>query len=491
MKNRVFAVAVAMGLVLSSGLGVFADATPVEAKSKKISISKKKLSLKVGKKSQLKLKNAVTKKVKWKSSKPKVAKVSKNGLVIAKKQGKATITATYKKKKYTCKVTVKKSEATPTTPPSDEPGSSQDMLSLVMEDLTKTDISESVNSGSIESFSYEMAKASLALSLCSGNSESMKEALELVSFKNFKANDDYYKTPTKDSIGVACAVRKVDEESIVSVVFRSLNYGAEWASNMTMGDGTDSEDHKGFSDAAKKAKSFILDYIKSLENPGKVSIWFSGHSRGAAVANIIAGEFTLAGAEYFKENGIDIGAITAYCYATPKAVSRKKALDQSAKVKGCIHNIVFDRDIVRRIPPSDFGFDTYGETRLITPDKSKTEEMEKLLKMLDTGLYTKYMNCKSENKPTNLTPGEYVDKAVRDLVNLTKDRKTYTEKYQNAFIFAMMTAFGVGSQFEGQLDISALTELGGLLGGYDMDLLTIDHYPEVEYAWMCTLYPFS
>ena len=486
MKNRVFAVAVAIGLVLSSGLGVFADATPVEAKSKKVSISKKKLSLKVGKKSQLKLKNAVTKKVKWKSSKPKVAKVSKTGLVIAKKQGKATITATYKKKKYTCKVTVKKSEATPTTPPSDEPGSS-----LVMEDLTKTDISESVNSGSIESFSYEMAKASLALSLCSGNSESMKKALERVSFKNFKANDDYYKTPTKDSIGVACAVRKVDEESIVSVVFRSLNYGAEWASNMTMGDGTDSEDHKGFSDAAKKAKSFILDYIKSLENPGKVSIWFSGHSRGAAVANIIAGEFTLAGAEYFKENGINIGAITAYCYATPKAVSRKKVLNQGAKVKGCIHNIVFDRDIVRRIPPSDFGFDTYGETRLITPDKSKTEEMEKLLKMLDTGLYTKYMNCKSENKPTNLTPGEYVDKAVRDLVNLTKDRKTYTEKYQNAFIFAMMTSFGVGSQFEGQPDISALTELGGLLGGYDMDLLTIDHYPEVEYAWMCTLYPFS
>ena len=76
-------------------------------------------------------------------------------------------------------------------------------------------------------------------------------------------------------------------------------------------------------------------------------------------------------------------------------------------------------------------------------------------------------------------------------MNLTKDRKTYTEKYQNAFIFAMMTAFGVGSQFEGQPDISALTELGGLLGGYDMDLLTIDHYPEVEYAWMCTLYPFS
>ncbi len=44
--------------------------------------------------------------VKWKSSDKKVVTVSK-GKLKAKKAGKVTVTATYKKKSYTCKVTVK------------------------------------------------------------------------------------------------------------------------------------------------------------------------------------------------------------------------------------------------------------------------------------------------------------------------------------------------------------------------------------------------
>ena len=79
----------------------------VKAAAKKISISKKSATLKVGKKLTLKLKNAKASKVKWSSSKKKVATVSKKGVVKAKKKGKATITAKYKGKKYKCKITVK------------------------------------------------------------------------------------------------------------------------------------------------------------------------------------------------------------------------------------------------------------------------------------------------------------------------------------------------------------------------------------------------
>lgn len=49
-----------------------------------------------------------SKKVKWKSSKKTVATVSSKGIVTLKKKGSSTITATYKGKKYTCKLTVKK-----------------------------------------------------------------------------------------------------------------------------------------------------------------------------------------------------------------------------------------------------------------------------------------------------------------------------------------------------------------------------------------------
>ncbi len=79
-------------------------AVPVSAAGK---INKKKVTLKVGQTLQLKV-TGTKGKVKWTSSKKSVATVSSKGRVKAKKKGSATITAKICKKKYTCKVTVKK-----------------------------------------------------------------------------------------------------------------------------------------------------------------------------------------------------------------------------------------------------------------------------------------------------------------------------------------------------------------------------------------------
>ena len=72
---------------------------------KNVSLSKKNISIKYGKKATIKLNGGKIKKVK--SSNIKVATVTKSGKITAKKTGKATITVTStKNKKYTCKVTV-------------------------------------------------------------------------------------------------------------------------------------------------------------------------------------------------------------------------------------------------------------------------------------------------------------------------------------------------------------------------------------------------
>lgn len=84
-------------------LGQNAFFTSVEAKSRKVSLNKKHLTLTAGQSYVLKLENA--KKVKWKSANKKVATVTK-GKVKAIKAGTTIITATYKKKKYTCKIKV-------------------------------------------------------------------------------------------------------------------------------------------------------------------------------------------------------------------------------------------------------------------------------------------------------------------------------------------------------------------------------------------------
>ena len=74
--------------------------------AEKIALSKTKATLYVGQTLKLSLKGA-TGTVSWASSKTKVAKVTSKGKVTAKKPGTANITAVYKGKSYTCKVTVK------------------------------------------------------------------------------------------------------------------------------------------------------------------------------------------------------------------------------------------------------------------------------------------------------------------------------------------------------------------------------------------------
>ena len=86
--------------------------TNVNAKST-TRLSSKKIVLQVGKTKKLKVKNKPAGvKVVWKSSKKKVATVSKKGKVKAKKPGKTTITAKVGKKKYKCKVIVKSIKVT-------------------------------------------------------------------------------------------------------------------------------------------------------------------------------------------------------------------------------------------------------------------------------------------------------------------------------------------------------------------------------------------
>ena len=107
-KNIVRASAAALAFCL---LATAAPVANVDAAAK-TKLSKKKITVKVGKTKKLKVKNLKGKKVKWKTSNKKVVKIkkTKKKTVVklkGKKAGTATITAKIGKKKYKCKVTVK------------------------------------------------------------------------------------------------------------------------------------------------------------------------------------------------------------------------------------------------------------------------------------------------------------------------------------------------------------------------------------------------
>ena len=117
MKTTKKLLALIFAVVLSFSM---LPTTNINAASK-VKLSKTKTTIYVGKTVTLKLKNN-KKKVKWTTSNKKIATVSKKGKVKGKKAGKVTITAKVRKKKYKCKITVKKKQTPkPTIKPTEQP----------------------------------------------------------------------------------------------------------------------------------------------------------------------------------------------------------------------------------------------------------------------------------------------------------------------------------------------------------------------------------
>ena len=94
--KKVMAILMAAALVIAGA--VVPDGVSAKGRMK---LNKKKVTMKVGRKIQLRLKNAT-----WKSSRKKVATVTGKGVVKGKKRGTAKITAKCRRKKFVCKVKV-------------------------------------------------------------------------------------------------------------------------------------------------------------------------------------------------------------------------------------------------------------------------------------------------------------------------------------------------------------------------------------------------
>lgn len=112
-------------------------------------LSAKTLTVKVGKTATLKMKNT-TAKATWTTSNKTIATVSSAGVVKGIKVGTANITAAVNKKKYVCKVTVKKA-ATPTKKPTPKPvvKVSSIRLSLVVSGQTSKTTMDLGKSGNV------------------------------------------------------------------------------------------------------------------------------------------------------------------------------------------------------------------------------------------------------------------------------------------------------------------------------------------------------
>ena len=117
--------------------------------------------------------------------------------------------------------------------------------------------------------------------------------------------------------------------------------------------------HRGFADARDFAYEHLSNYINSLiANDTKkedIKILLTGHSRGAATANLLAAKLIDEGS---SSKLVSQGNVFAYTFATPNVTKN----NTTAKKYNCIFNIVNPEDFVTKVMLSSWGFSRYGIT---------------------------------------------------------------------------------------------------------------------------------
>ena len=100
--------------------------------------------------------------------------------------------------------------------------------------------------------------------------------------------------------------------TIVAVILRGGGYGGEWVSNLHTGVGAG---HAGFVIPVNEVLTALRNYLaRAAAQPGgtgTVKLWVGGYSRGAAVANLLAGRINKELPEIDRKN------VFVYTFATP------------------------------------------------------------------------------------------------------------------------------------------------------------------------------
>ncbi|MFR1639336.1 MAG: lipase family protein, partial [Eggerthellaceae bacterium] len=124
------------------------------------------------------------------------------------------------------------------------------------------------------------------------------------------------------------------------------------------GDGNGSNDHHGFETVESEVESALDQYAREVgADPQRTRILITGHSRGGAIANLLAARLddrSGTPAEIAPASGV-----YAYTFAAPG--STREADCQNAAY-GNVFNIVNEADIVPQLPLSTWGYGRYGTT---------------------------------------------------------------------------------------------------------------------------------
>ncbi len=210
---------------------------------------------------------------------------------------------------------------------------------------------------SSEEYNHNLARLSLGMALASfrdlNNPDNqgglLVDYFEKLGLEDIET-DSYNSEPQPYSVTYGMGTLKLWDTNVVVVAICSGNYGAEWASNLTVGDNTRSD---GFQDASQKVQKALKEYMERHTIRGDVKLWITGYSRGGAVANITAADCIDSGV--FDD-------VYAYTFATPLTTREPGNYNN-------IFNIIQKNDVVPKVPLADWGYRHYGnDLFLVSPE---------------------------------------------------------------------------------------------------------------------------
>ncbi len=206
--------------------------------------------------------------------------------------------------------------------------------------------------------------------------------LEKLGFTDIECNP----TALRDEVVYFIAHRDLTlEDATYNLLFTGFigSYTKQWFSNFDPigaervcndGKGYASDDlkgkiHIGFADATEYVYEKLNAYIERHPSEYETKLIAIGHSRGAAVANLLAARLIDDGG--FKKLSLKPENIFAYCYATPNGVNLNEVENKESYSR--IFSIVSNEDLVPACLPESLGFGKFGTVLKILGDDNKNK----------------------------------------------------------------------------------------------------------------------
>jgi hypothetical protein len=249
--------------------------------------------------------------------------------------------------------------------------------------------------------------------------------LKAEGFQNIE--DHNYGDKRGDNVSFVIASKTINRnECLVSLILRGTDGKVEWQGNMKVGE--KGSRHENFQAANLELQASLDAYLSKHQiTRDSLSFFITGHSRGAAVANLLAAD--LASAKSANQGQDNKPKVYAYTFATPNntTASNKELVSYS------IYNFTAMDDFVPRVPLEKWGFTKYGFTQSSSQDKDAVYFQDCLSSKQDfKSIIDGFASITSKNKITSLSISNKAatTQVMQDFAEIAPSLEDYYHKKQ-------------------------------------------------------------